>query len=91
MSSLNCESSISEWKYEVGACEALEACDSLLISRYILHRLAEDFELTVKFELNNTILIPSSTLLPSPQPSFLHNLSSVFISTREINAANSPE
>ncbi len=88
INSFNCESSMSEWSYRIGPCEALEACDSLFISRYILHRLAEDFDLTVKFELNDTILIPAK-LSESPKPSFINSYSSVLFSINEFSFLNS--
>ena len=39
-----------QWEYQVGPCEGIEMGDHLWISRYILHRVAEDFGVIVSFD-----------------------------------------
>ncbi|RNA22287.1 glutamine synthetase [Brachionus plicatilis] len=48
--SVNSEKNLSEWKFEIGPCEAFDLADQLIVARYILHRIAEDFNVVVKFE-----------------------------------------
>lgn len=42
MSGLNAEVGPSQWEYQVGPCTGIEAGDHLMISRYILERVADD-------------------------------------------------
>lgn len=48
--SFNSQRSISEWKFEIGPSEALDIADDLVMARFILHRIAEDFNIVIKFE-----------------------------------------
>lgn len=48
--SVNSEKNLSEWKFEIGPCEAYDLADQLVIARYILHRVAEDFNVVIKFD-----------------------------------------
>jgi len=46
----NAEVMPGQWEYQIGPCVGIEAADHLWISRYILHRVCEDFELVVSFD-----------------------------------------
>lgn len=50
---VNSEKNLSEWKFEIGPCEAYDLADQLVIAKYILHRVAEDFNVVVKFDSQN--------------------------------------
>ncbi|XP_055333637.1 glutamine synthetase-like isoform X2 [Paramacrobiotus metropolitanus] len=39
----------AQWKFRIGPCEGISAGDQLWISRYLLHRVAEDFGVLVSF------------------------------------------
>ena len=41
MSGINAEIGPSQWKYHVGPCVGIEAGDQLMVSRYILERIAD--------------------------------------------------
>ena len=45
----------AQWEFQVGPCEGIEMGDDLWMSRYLLHRVSEDFNLLV-------------TLDPKPMP-----------------------
>lgn len=51
----NAEVMPSQWEYQVGPCVDVKVGDDIWISRYILHRVAEDFGVIV-------------TLDPKPMP-----------------------
>ena len=44
---LNSEAILSQWEYQLGPVEGIEAADQLYVSRFILQRVAEDFGLDV--------------------------------------------
>lgn len=44
------EADISQWEYQVGPLPGVEAGDHLWMSRYILHRVAEDFDVVVSLK-----------------------------------------
>lgn len=46
----NVEAVIAQWEYQIGPLPGVEAGDHLWISRYILQRVAEDFDVVVSFE-----------------------------------------
>lgn len=46
----NAEVMPSQWEFQVGPLEGVSAADHLWISRYILHRVAEEFGITVTFD-----------------------------------------
>jgi glutamine synthetase len=48
--SFNSESSLAEWKFEIGPLDGVEVGDHIWIARYILLRVAEQFGLVVKYE-----------------------------------------
>lgn len=59
LSGMNREMGPSEWEYQIGPLPGLEACDQVLISRYILLRLA------TMNDLNVTFTQPPLTRLPN--------------------------
>lgn len=46
----NAEVMPSQWEYQVGPCEGITMADDLWVSRYILHRVAEDFGINVSLD-----------------------------------------
>lgn len=39
-----------QWEYQVGPCTGVEQGDHLYLSRYLLHRVAEEFGVSVSFD-----------------------------------------
>lgn len=39
-----------QWEYQIGPCEGIEMGDHLWMSRFILHRVAEDFGICITFD-----------------------------------------
>ena len=39
-----------QWEYQIGPCEGIDMGDHLWISRFLLHRVAEDFGIKVTFD-----------------------------------------
>lgn len=50
MAGTNCEGVLSQWEYQVGPLEGVDAADHLWMSRYILDRVAEDFGVLVSLD-----------------------------------------
>jgi glutamine synthetase len=50
VSGINAEVLPGQWEWQNGICKGIDAGDDLLISRYILYRVTEDFGVTVSFE-----------------------------------------
>ncbi|CAN7937692.1 unnamed protein product [Ixodes hexagonus] len=50
VSGTNAEVVLSQWEYQVGPLPGVEAADHLWMSRYILHRVAEDFDVIVTLD-----------------------------------------
>ncbi|XP_015747763.1 PREDICTED: glutamine synthetase-like [Acropora digitifera] len=46
----NAEVMPAQWEYQVGPCEGISMGDQLWMSRYILHRVSEDFGFKVSFD-----------------------------------------
>lgn len=46
---MNAEVMPSQWEYQIGTTDPLTAADDLMMSRYILHRVTEDFECYADF------------------------------------------
>lgn len=46
----NAEVMPGQWEYQIGPCVGIEAGDHLWVSRYILHRVCEDFEVIASFD-----------------------------------------
>ena len=49
MSGINAEVLLGQWEYQIGPVSALQGSDQLWLSRYILQRVAEEFEVNVSF------------------------------------------
>ncbi|CDO58073.1 hypothetical protein DV451_000560 [Geotrichum candidum] len=49
ISGINAEVMPSQWEYQVGPCPGIAMGDELTVSRYLLHRVAEDFGVTISF------------------------------------------
>ncbi|KAM8842719.1 glutamine synthetase-like [Synchiropus picturatus] len=47
----NAEALPSQWEFQVGPCEGIEMGDHLWMSRYILHRVCEDFGLVASLDV----------------------------------------
>lgn len=50
ISGCNAEVMPAQWEYQVGPCEGISMGDHLWVSRYILHRVAEDFGVLVTLD-----------------------------------------
>ncbi|KAM7533167.1 hypothetical protein Aperf_G00000122128 [Anoplocephala perfoliata] len=50
ISGINAEEMPSQWEFQVGPCEGVDAADHLWMARYLLHRVAEDFGVLVTFD-----------------------------------------
>ncbi|ODM91144.1 Glutamine synthetase [Orchesella cincta] len=46
----NAEVMPAQWEYQVGPCEGIAMGDELWMSRYILHRVAEEFGVVISFD-----------------------------------------
>ncbi|CAJ0952714.1 unnamed protein product, partial [Mesorhabditis belari] len=46
----NAEVTPGQWEYQVGTCEGIAMADQLWMSRYLLHRVAEQFGVLVTFD-----------------------------------------
>ena len=49
LSGMNAEVAPGQWEFQVGPCEGILAGDHLWLSRYILVRLSEEFNITIDF------------------------------------------
>jgi len=47
---INAESGPSQWEYQIGPVEGIEAPDQLVVSRYILYRIAEEANVTISLQ-----------------------------------------
>jgi glutamine synthetase len=52
ISGVNAEVATGQWEYQVGPCEGIQAGDQLWVSRYILSRLAERYNIIIDYEPN---------------------------------------
>jgi glutamine synthetase len=50
ISGVNAEVCAGQWEYQVGPSEGIEAGDQMIISRFLMHRVAEDFGVIVSFD-----------------------------------------
>ena len=50
ISGINAEVANNQWEFQVGPCEGINAADELVIARYLLERLAEDFGVIISYE-----------------------------------------
>jgi len=49
ISGINAEVAPSQWEFQIGPCEGIDAGDELWIARYILQRVAESFDVFISF------------------------------------------
>lgn len=49
ISGINAEVAPGQWEFQIGPVEGIEAADQLLVARYVLIRLAENFDLSISF------------------------------------------
>jgi len=47
---VNAEVMPAQWEFQIGPCEGIEAGDSLWLARYLLLRIAEEFNVEISFE-----------------------------------------
>ncbi|EDQ88804.1 uncharacterized protein MONBRDRAFT_32625 [Monosiga brevicollis MX1] len=50
ISGINAEVMAGQWEYQVGPCEGIAAGDQLIVSRYIMYRVCEKYNVVVSFE-----------------------------------------
>jgi len=50
ISGINAEVMPGQWEFQVGPCTGIESGDHLMMARYVLHRVCEDFEVTCSFD-----------------------------------------
>lgn len=46
---LNAEVAPYQWEFQIGPCEGIDAGDQLILARYILERIAEQFNVTISY------------------------------------------
>ena len=46
----NAETMPGQWEFQVGPCLGIEVCDHLWMARYLLGRVAEDYNISVSYE-----------------------------------------
>ncbi len=68
---INAEVMPGQWEYQVGPCLGIDIGDHLWISRYIMHRIAERFEVIVSFHPKPIIGNILDFYLPPPLIYFL--------------------
>lgn len=47
---INAEVAPGQWEYQIGPCIGIESGDQMWVSRYILHRIAEKYNIVINFE-----------------------------------------
>lgn len=50
VSGMNAEVGPGQWEIQIGPCEGIESGDHLMMCRYILHKIGEEFDLQVNFD-----------------------------------------
>ena len=50
ISGINAEVADRQWEFQVGPCEGIKAGDQMIVARYLLERIAEDFDAKICFE-----------------------------------------
>ncbi len=50
ISGINAEVSNRQWEFQIGPCEGIDACDELIIARYLLERIAERHDATICYD-----------------------------------------
>ena len=49
ISGINAEVADGQWEFQVGPCEGIKAGDELIVARYLLERIAEEFDAVINF------------------------------------------
>jgi len=49
ISGINAEVMAGQWEYQIGPCEGIDSGDSVWLSRFLLERIAENFQIVVSF------------------------------------------
>ena len=60
---MQAEAVAGQWSYTLGACAGIQAGDQLWVSRYLLHRLAENYGVTASLDPKPVIPAPLALLL----------------------------
>lgn len=47
---VNAETLPGQWEFQIGPCLGITASDHLWMARYLLHRVAEDFNISISLE-----------------------------------------
>ncbi len=57
ISGINSEVALNQWEFQIGPCLGIEAADQLIIARYLLERIAEQYNTSVSFipKLHTTV------------------------------------
>lgn len=50
VSGINAEVAVGQWEYQIGPVSPVDACHDLIVSRFILSRIAEKYDLYISFE-----------------------------------------
>jgi len=50
VSGINAEVMLGQWEYQIGPCEGINSGDEMIISRYLLYRICEDYGIKVTLE-----------------------------------------
>jgi glutamine synthetase len=50
ISGINAEVAPNQWEYQIGPVVGIEAADQLWVSRYILHKLSEEYNINISFK-----------------------------------------
>jgi glutamine synthetase len=50
ISGINAEVAHCQWEYQIGPCVGIDAADQLLLSRYILERIAEKYDVLINYD-----------------------------------------
>lgn len=49
ISGINSEVALNQWEFQIGPCLGVEAADQLIVARYLLERIAEQYNTSVSF------------------------------------------
>jgi glutamine synthetase len=60
ISGINAEVVNGQWEFQVGPCEGIKAGDELVVSRYLLERIAEEFDATIDFSPKPSVEVNGS-------------------------------
>ncbi len=49
ISGINAEVATKQWEFQIGPCEGIQAADQLIVARYLLERIAEQYNTCINF------------------------------------------